>query len=177
MKKFDKVRCWDINKECAEEMIFVCKLEDEEHPYKVIYECDLDAYKKGLARLNNYKNAELIEEEFNVDGYVDVDNMNFEFLDYIDNKDDYFKMSHKIKTILRMEAWAKHYNEVDGFVADFTDCNQEKWGIDIYNNLIKLTYYSKSNAFIFQICVASKERAKQMLEKFKDDLEKIFNNK
>jgi hypothetical protein len=86
-------------------------------------------------------------------------------------------MHHKIGTLLRMEAWAKHYNEVDGFVADWSNSKQWKYGFTFYENELSIHLSTESNHFIFQICVASEKRAEQMLEKFRTDLEKIFNNK
>jgi hypothetical protein len=71
MKKFDKVRCWDDDKTSSQERLFVFKLEDDEFPYKVIAPDTVNAYKNGNISLVSYKNAELIEEEFDVDGYVD----------------------------------------------------------------------------------------------------------
>lgn len=46
-----------------------------------------------------------------------------------------------------------------------------------YENELSFAKNNLGNYFMFQIFVASKERAEQMLNKFKDDLDKIFNNK
>jgi hypothetical protein len=188
MKKFDKVRVWDTIKNPSFERVLIFIDESDEYPFKTIFESDIEDYTKGDAVLfQSHKNAELIEEEFNVDEYLSDDEIeiNYNFLNFADKKFNYFesrkewkRMRHKIKTLLRMEAWAKHYNEVDGFVANWSDENQRNWGVVFGNsNKFKVDCYYVNNIFIFQICVASKERANQMLEKFRTDLEKIFNNK
>jgi len=186
MKKFDKVRVWDLMAYGKIEQVLIFIDESDEYPFKTIFESDIEDYKKGDAVLfKSHKNAELIEEEFDVDEFLDDDKIgrNYNFLNFADKKFNCFEsrkewkqMHHKIKTLLRMEAWAKHYNEVDGFVADWENQQQDKWGIQ-QSYKITVERYNSLNTFIFQICVASKERAEQMLEKFKTDLEKIFNNK
>jgi hypothetical protein len=66
-------------------------------------------------------------------------------------------------------------------VADWENQQQKKWGLECtypFSNLsFYIDFYYTNNPFIFQIYVASEERAKQMKEKFKTDLEKIFINK
>jgi len=76
------------------------------------------------------------------------------------NKDEH----HIVDTMILMRSWAKFHNELDGFVADWGDGNQEKFGV-----FCKKT----DQKYIFGIAVSSRERAAQMFEEFIEDLEKI----
>jgi hypothetical protein len=71
---------------------------------------------------------------------------------------------HIHKTMLLMRSWAKFHNDLDGFVADWGDKNQDKFGV-----FCKKT----DQKYIFGIAVSSRVRAAQMFEEFIEDLEKI----
>ena len=76
------------------------------------------------------------------------------------NDEDY----HIFETMVLMRSWAKFHNELDGFVPDWKDDNQYKFGV----------YCKKTRQkYIFGIAVSSEQRAEQMLAEFRDDLEKI----
>jgi len=77
-------------------------------------------------------------------------------------------------TMMLMRNWAKFYNEVDNFKANWSSSNSDKSGIELNNNKIDCFTRANTNAFIFQISVATLERAKEMLAEFKDDLNRLI---
>lgn len=79
---------------------------------------------------------------------------------------------HIHNTMLLMRNWAAFHNQLDEFVADWTNERQSKYGIVPEFNKYKICQYSYVNSFIFQISVNSKERTEEMLTEFKSDLEK-----
>lgn len=73
--------------------------------------------------------------------------------------------------------WARHYNKVDDFDPT-TNNGEKKWGLVIegasFTSVkIVVDYYFNPYRLLFYAPVSSPERAKQMLEEFKEDLEKI----
>lgn len=79
---------------------------------------------------------------------------------------------HSIMMLMRN--WAKFHNKLDGFVPDFGNSIQDKYGLRFSNEIECYPHpFQTINPFIFQISVSSKQRAEQMLNEFKEDLEKI----
>lgn len=72
-----------------------------------------------------------------------------------------------------MKSWADFHNKLDGFVPDWNDKYQDKHGLVLCKNQIKKDYYIVCNYFIFQISVSSKQRAEEMYNEFKDELDDI----
>lgn len=81
----------------------------------------------------------------------------------------------KAHLLIRMQSWADYHNKLDGFVADWKDRSRYKWGVKIeYRELTKQAF-SQSNLFLFQICVSSEARAKQMLDYFHKDIQSLID--
>lgn len=81
----------------------------------------------------------------------------------------------KSKLLVRMQSWADYHNNLDGFVADWSDRSRYKWGVKIeYRELTKQAF-SQSNLFLFQISVSSEDRAKQMLDYFRKDIQSLID--
>ena len=95
-------------------------------------------------------------------------------LDHYLNDNQYLTKNdlHIHNTMLLMRNWAAFHNQLDEFVADWTNERQSKYGIVPEFNKYKICQYSYVNSFIFQISVNSKERTEEMLTEFKSDLEK-----
>ena len=83
-----------------------------------------------------------------------------------------FEELHIYNTMLLMRNWAKFHNELDEFIPRWENKDQNKYGIiSSYGSIIPACYFY-NNFFMFQIAVSSAKRAKQMLEEFREDLEK-----
>ncbi len=76
-------------------------------------------------------------------------------------------------TMILMRSWAKFYNEVDGFKADWTN-DHNKYMLRLEANKIYVVSYWTHNTGIFHISVKTQKRAEKMLAEFKDDLEKLI---
>ena len=75
----------------------------------------------------------------------------------------------KIALLCDMTEWARVHNE--GWVADWDDEDQKKWGITFDDgDKIGINYFWISNQFIFQIVLKSRELAKEFYEEFRDRL-------
>lgn len=88
----------------------------------------------------------------------------------------------KAVLLIRMQSWADYYNKLDNFVAYWNDITtQPKFGIEIttVNSCRRATVncWKNSNRNLFQISVGTRERADEMLKYFKDDIEKLINDK
>lgn len=79
--------------------------------------------------------------------------------------------AHIHNTMLLMRNWARFHNEIDGFTSDWSN-SEHKYGISVESGKFKIDFFSYYNSFIFQIVVKTRERAKEMLAEFKEDLEK-----
>lgn len=68
------------------------------------------------------------------------------------------------------------YVRNEGWVPDWGDNEQDKYGLSIGNNReIYSVSYCSYNCFLFGIAVKSQEIAKEMLEEFGKRIEKIYN--
>lgn len=77
-------------------------------------------------------------------------------------------------TMMLMRSWAKFYNEVDGFKADWNASQQDKYMLRLEANKIYVVSYWTHNTGIFHVVLKSQKRAEEMLAEFKDDLEKLI---
>ena len=92
------------------------------------------------------------------------------------NKTQAQLVADKVNLLIEMENWAYANNfQEDGklWVADWSDENQDKWGIEFLNGF-DVCEYITCNALIFGIAVKDEETAKRMLEYFKDSLS-VYN--
>lgn len=80
---------------------------------------------------------------------------------------------HIFRTMQLMRHWARFHNELDGFIPDWTNRNQIKWGLELESDILYVHNWFNRNVFIFGISVSSGDRAHQMLKEFGHDLLKI----
>ena len=67
------------------------------------------------------------------------------------------------------------YVRNEGWMPDWGDDDESKWGIAIYENKCLIENFYDVNYFIFGIAVKSQEIAKGMFEEFGKRIEKIYN--
>jgi len=82
---------------------------------------------------------------------------------------------NKARLLIRMQSWADFYNKVDGFVPDFGDGDQDKYGIELQDKEAELEFHQTCNAYLFQIALVSVERAAQMRDYFKSDIQSLID--
>ena len=81
----------------------------------------------------------------------------------------------KEKILLMQEMHAFAHVRNDGWVADWENASQKKWGIIIHKCTHVTDIYPEFNALIFGIVVKSEEIAKEMLDIFGDRIKKFYN--
>lgn len=81
----------------------------------------------------------------------------------------------KLNLYTEMQVFANFRN--GDWVADWSDENQEKYGIDIHKCEFRLDYYKSLSSFIFNVAVKNKKIAQEMLEEFGDRIKECFNLK
>lgn len=84
-------------------------------------------------------------------------------------------MTDKILLLIRMQSWADYHNKLDGFVVDWGVPEQSKYGIEIRDKGLKIDDHQSHNFYIFQISVSSEDRAKQMLDYFRKDIQSLID--
>lgn len=131
---------------------FEKKLSDAEKTIKELKEVMIDFMKQTFP---------LEEDE---DAWKSYQMSDEEISHYIDKGDLY----------AQMQKFCSYYNEKDGFVADWTEESQNKYGILISDKKPIIDFVWASNYFTFGLCVGSQERAEQMLKIFGADLEKYY---
>ena len=72
-----------------------------------------------------------------------------------------------------MHAFAHVKNE--GWMPDWGDDDESKWGIAIYENKCLIENFYDVNYFIFGIAVKSREIAEEMLAEFGERIKRIYN--
>ena len=80
-----------------------------------------------------------------------------------------FSTLKKATLLIRMQSWADFYNKQDGWVADWSN-----WGIIIAHKKSYTDYYNSVNGLLFQITVGTEARAKQMHEKFNNEIQELI---
>ena len=82
----------------------------------------------------------------------------------------------KEKMLLMQEMYAFAHVRNEGWVPDWDNGDQKKWGI-FYDALGRLQVYFNTwgNDFVFGIAVKSRKIAKEMLEEFGDRIKNIYN--
>lgn len=109
---------------------------------------------------------------------VDSDKNNIVNLNYrFETKKEAENEAFLYSTMMLMRSWVKHHNELDNFVADWTNDRQEKYIIVISKNDFRVGFNYEINSGIFQLKVSSKERAEELLKEFKQDIEKLIELK
>jgi hypothetical protein len=74
----------------------------------------------------------------------------------------------KYLSLNKLEQFRNAWNEIDSFEADWNNSDQEKWGIYLYNNEIRLTNLYFRYKFLY---FKTEETAKLFLETFRDLIE------
>lgn len=85
------------------------------------------------------------------------------------------ELTDKAMLLIRMQSWADYHNKLDGFVVDWSDRSRYKWGVKIIYRELTKQAFSQSNPFLFQISVSSEDRAKQMLDYFRKDIQALID--
>lgn len=84
----------------------------------------------------------------------------------------------KAHLMIRMQDWAGFHNKLDGFVADWANDEDIKYGLCIYRGrCCGISNMRDENYFLFQIWVRSEERAKQMFDHFRAQIEELMQLK
>lgn len=86
-------------------------------------------------------------------------------------------VNKKIKLLVRMQSWADFHNKVDGYVADWANDCQAKWGVVVGKDAPCVDYASHRNPLLFQISVGSRERAIEMHDYFKAEIDELIQLK
>lgn len=88
---------------------------------------------------------------------------------------DSWQALYEEKALLMADMMHFAYVRNEGWVPDWGDDDESKWGIAIYENKCLIENFYDVNYFIFGIAVKSKEIAKEMLEEFGKRIEEIYN--
>ena len=89
---------------------------------------------------------------------------------------DSWEALYEEKALLMAEMMHFAYVKNEGWVPEWGDDEQDKYGLSISNNReIYSISYCVHNCFLFGIAVKSKEIAKKMLEEFGKRIERIYN--
>ena len=94
--------------------------------------------------------------------------LNFKTKEQAEHMAEYLQLAMEIK------AHCDYLNELDGFVADWGDVEQVKFGLGMNCKLIGATYTKDGNLFLFNQYVSSEQRAKELLSIYKERIEKHF---
>lgn len=104
-----------------------------------------------------------------ISGYFYAESTNYKYDNQYEKKSDAEIFAKKADLFNRMNLFALIHNE--GWVADWRDTNQMKWGLRSLRYGVDPYCNDRYNCFLFGITVKSKEIARAMLEEFKDELE------
>lgn len=88
---------------------------------------------------------------------------------------DSWQALYEEKALLMADMMHFAYVRNEGWMPDWGDDDESKWGIAIYENKCLIENFYDVNYFIFGIAVKSQEIAEEMLAEFGDRIEKIYN--
>lgn len=81
----------------------------------------------------------------------------------------------KEKVLLMQEMYAFTHVRNEGWMPDWEERRQEKYGILLDSYKVQVEYFSKLNQLVFGIAVKNREIAEEMLEIFGERIEKFYN--
>lgn len=81
----------------------------------------------------------------------------------------------KEKMLLMQEMHAFAHVRNEGWIADWVNGEQTKYGIFSVGDGIKVDWYAHTNSFVFGVVVKSIEIAREMLDEFGERIEEIYN--
>ena len=84
-------------------------------------------------------------------------------------------MTDKILLLIRMQSWADYHNKMDGFVADWGNDMQKKYGVVIEDRITSIQPRQTYNGYLFQICVGTESRAAIMHGYFHKDIQSLID--
>jgi hypothetical protein len=91
------------------------------------------------------------------------------------------KLNEKIHLLMEMNVFCEHYNSLDGFIPNWNDPNQEKFGISHFGSLANEEYKPYDieklccvNKFVFGLCVSNENTAKHLLSEFGERLKLYY---
>ena len=81
----------------------------------------------------------------------------------------------KSRLLIRMQSWADYHNKMDGFVADWGNDMQKKYGVVIEDRITSIQPRQTYNGYLFQICVGTESRAAIMHGYFHKDIQSLID--
>lgn len=84
-------------------------------------------------------------------------------------------MTDKILLLIRMQSWADYHNRLDGFVVDWGNAMQKKYGIVIEDRITSIQPRQTYNGYLFQICVGTESRSAIMHGYFQKDIQSLID--
>lgn len=107
-------------------------------------------------------------------GCWDVYNtINNKFKNWNKTKEEAERHAKYFQLFTDMYFFAKEHNE--GWIPNWNDDEQIKYGIRCFGDVFSVDWYSTSNIFLFGISFKSEELARKALEKFRDKLTDYLN--
>ena len=81
----------------------------------------------------------------------------------------------KAHLLIRMQSWADYHNNLDRFVADWSNNMQKKYGVVIEDRITSIQPRQTYNGYLFQICVGTESRAAIMHGYFHKDIQSLID--
>ena len=88
---------------------------------------------------------------------------------------DSWQALYEEKALLMADMMHFAYVRNEGWMPDWGDDDESKWGIAIYENKCLIENFYDVNYFIFGIAVKSQEIAEEMLAEFGERIKEIYN--
>ena len=85
------------------------------------------------------------------------------------------ELTDKAMLLIRMQSWADYHNKMDGFVADWGNDMQKKYGVVIEDRITSIQPRQTYNGYLFQICVGTESRAAIMHGYFHKDIQSLID--
>ena len=85
------------------------------------------------------------------------------------------ELTDKAMLLIRMQSWADYHNKMDGFVADWGNDMQKKYGVVIEDRITSIQPRQTYNGYLFQICVGTESRAAIMHGYFRKDIQSLID--
>ena len=84
-------------------------------------------------------------------------------------------ITDKAMLLIRMQSWADYHNKLDGFVADWGNDMQKKYGVVIEDRITSIQPRQTYNGYLFQICVGTQSRSAIMHGYFQKDIQSLID--
>lgn len=97
-------------------------------------------------------------------------NMNYTFESKIEAENE----AKIFNLFMVMRNWVNFHNKIDGFIPDWDNPNQRKYGLSVGDGAITTTSRYLDMELFFHIAVASDQRARELRDEFKQDILEII---